>query len=69
VKETYVKIVGKERTKDWPDTYCPIDLEKKSVLLGLTLIGFVPDGAEVVGEYNEDTNELCFSQKQSGETK
>lgn len=39
------------------DVYSPID-EKGRILVGLALIGFVPKGAEVVGEFDEETNEL-----------
>jgi hypothetical protein len=65
--ETYVKIVGKERTEDWPDTYCPIDIDEtgkvKQITIGLSLIGFVPEGAQIVGEYDEDTDKLTLYEK------
>jgi hypothetical protein len=55
MKETYVKIKEAIREEGMPDTYCPINLEKKTVTLGLTLIGFVPEGAQIVGEYEPST--------------
>lgn len=58
--ETYVKIVKKNRPKDIPVTYCPIDIEKHEITLGLSLIGFYPKGAKVVGTFNEDTEKLIL---------
>jgi hypothetical protein len=58
MEETYVKIKKTFNEDGIPDTYCPIDLKKKSVTLGLTLIGFVPKGAKMVGEYEPSTGIL-----------
>jgi len=55
--DKYVKLVAKHH-KDMPDTFCPINIEKKEIIIGLSLIGFC-DG-EIVGEYNEDTNKLTL---------
>lgn len=56
-KDKYVKLVAKHR-EDMPDTFCPINIEKNEIIVGLSLIGFC-DG-KVVGEYNEDTNKLTL---------
>jgi hypothetical protein len=55
MKETYVKIKEAIREDGMPNTYCPIDIEKKTVTLGLTLIGFVPKDADIVGEFEPST--------------
>jgi len=57
MKETYVKLVSKFRLHDI-DVYCPIDLKNHRIIVGLSLIGFIPDGAEIVGEFDEDTQKL-----------
>lgn len=56
--ETYVRMISKHKPKDFPTTYCPIDIEKEEITLGLSLIGFYPKGAKVVGTFNEDTQKL-----------
>lgn len=61
--ETYVKIITKHKPKDMPPTYCPIDIEKNCMTIGLSLIGFYPKGAVVVGTYNEDTETLRIYKK------
>lgn len=61
MKETYVKLKeASQLASDMAvvekiDVYCPIDLENKRVTSGLTLVGFVPEGAEIVGEFEEST--------------
>jgi hypothetical protein len=60
MKETYVKMISRNKGTDFPDVYCPIDVEKHSITLGLSLIGFYPENAEVIGEYDEDTDKLVF---------
>ena len=53
MKETYVKLkrdsleTSEASVVEKIDVYCPIDIENKTVTLGLTLVGFLPDGAEV----------------------
>jgi hypothetical protein len=59
--EKYVKM--KRRTVGNLEVFCPIDKEKHVILVGLTLIGFVPKGSEVIGEYDEETDELILFEK------
>jgi len=59
--DKYVKLIAKHR-KDMHDTFCPINIEKNEIIIGLSLIGFC-DG-EVVGEFDEDTNELTLYEVQ-----
>jgi len=53
----YVRLVAKHRL-DMPECYCPIDVQKNEIIIGLSLIGFC-DG-ECIGEYNEDTGKLTL---------
>ncbi len=66
--ETYVRVVTKHKPKGMPTTYCPIDIEKGSITLGLSLVGFYPKGAEVVGIFNEDTETLKLFKKHQSRT-
>lgn len=61
--ETYVRMVNKHKPKDMPATYCPVDIEKGCVTLGLSLIGFYPKGAKVVGTYDERMGTLKLFKK------
>ena len=54
----YVKLVGKHY-ENMPDTFCPIDEQNGSIIIGLSLVGFC-DGA-VVGTYNVDTGKVEVS--------
>jgi hypothetical protein len=65
--ETYVKIIDKHRPKGIPPSYCPIGYEVDNhsyamknikITLGLSLVGFYPKSAKVIGSYNENTLEL-----------
>jgi hypothetical protein len=60
MKETYVKILREWKTSGAPDVYSPIDLETRTIYLGLTLIGSIPDGAKLVGEFEEKTGKLTL---------
>ena len=60
MSETFVKIVSKNKPTSLPDTYCPIDVEKQRIALGVSLIGFYPEGAKVIGEYDEDTEKMSY---------
>ncbi len=60
MNETFVKIVSKNKPSSLPDTYCPIDVEKRKIVIGLSLCGFYPEGAKIIGEYDEDTEKLTF---------
>jgi hypothetical protein len=55
--ETYVKLLSKYNTAKIP-TYCPIHLETGSITIGLSLVGFFPKGAKVLGSYNIETGKL-----------
>jgi len=61
MEETYVRLkeeserLKEENGGDVLDVYCPIDFKKKAIIRGLTLIGFVPKGAKIVGDFEEST--------------
>lgn len=56
----YVKLTGKHYD-NMSNIYCPIDEKDKSVITGLTLVGFCDD--EIIGEYNMDTNTLTLQKE------
>lgn len=58
--ENFVKIVSKNKPSSLPDTYCPIDVEKQEIMIGVSLVGFYPEGGKIIGEYDEDTRKLLF---------
>jgi hypothetical protein len=62
--ETYVRMVNKHKPKGFPATYCPIDVEKGEITIGLSLIGCYPKGAKIVGTFNEDTQKLTLFKSQ-----
>jgi hypothetical protein len=62
MKETYVKL-KQSSEQSGIDTYCPIDIEKHQLVIGLSLIGFVPKDAEIIGEFDEETNKLTLQKK------
>jgi len=69
MNETYVKLKQASK-RSGIDTVCPIDVEKHEITIGLSLIGFVPEGSEVVGEFDEVTDKLrLYGQKRKVQTK
>jgi len=69
MNETYVKL-KQASERSGIDTVCPIDVEKHEITIGLSLIGFVPEGSEVVGEFDEVTDKLrLYGQKRKVQTK
>lgn len=60
IPETYIKI-----NRDWvasggPDIYCPYDIETNKMYIGLTLVGFVPKDAKVIGVFDQKTDTLTL---------
>ena len=68
-KEYYVKLVEQSRALsdenvvEEMSVYCPIDVDTGHIQIGLTLIDFVPEGAEVIGEFEEMNNILKLYDK------
>lgn len=52
--EKYVRLKRDDNLK----VYCPIDEETGKIMIGLTLIGSIPKGAEIIGEFDEATGKL-----------
>jgi len=68
MKEAYVKLKQASK-RSGMDICCPIDVEKHEITIGLSLIGFVPEGNEVVGEFDEATDKLnLYGQKRKIKT-
>lgn len=58
--ETYVKVIRDWKASGGPDVFCPYDPITNKLYLGLSLIGFVPKDAKVIGEFDEKTNTISL---------
>jgi len=67
--ETYVRMVNKHKPKGFPVTYCPINIDKHEITLGLSLIGFYHKGAQIVGIFNTNTEKLTLYTKFNSQLK
>lgn len=56
-------MVSKHRLKGASATYCPINIEEREITFGLSLVGFYPKGAQVVGTFNKDIEKLIIFKK------
>lgn len=58
---TYVKVIRDWKASGGPDVYCPVDVATGKMYVGLSLIGFVPKGGIIVGEFDEKTDTLTLN--------
>lgn len=64
-----IKTWVEDKSGDFPlPVYSPINLETKTVIVGLMRIGSIPDGDELVGEYAYDENGFITIHLRDGET-
>ena len=62
MSETYVKLKTSSDELG-TDVFCPIKLATHEIVIGLTIIGSIPDDGAVIGEFDEETNTIKLYDK------
>jgi hypothetical protein len=69
IPKTYIKIIRDWVASGGPDVFCTYDPETNKMYIGLTLVGFVPKDAEIIGVFDEKTDTLTLDCENSTEVR